>query len=70
MVAAQRTKQDWAQFMRQLADSHYPDAEKILLVMGHLNTHTLAAHYEVFPVAQACRLAQRVSDAFYSTLRR
>ncbi len=59
MVAAQRTKQEWAQFMRQLADSHYPDAEKIVLVMDNLNTHTLAALYEVFPVAEARRLAQR-----------
>lgn len=59
MVAAQRTKQDWARFMRQLADSHYPDADKIVLVMDNLNTHTLAALYEVFPVAEARRLAQR-----------
>jgi hypothetical protein len=59
MVAPQRTKQEWAQFMRQLADSHYPDAEKIVLVMDTLNTHTLAALYEVFPVAEARRLAQR-----------
>ncbi len=59
MVAAQRTKQEWAQFMRQLADEHYPDAQKIVLVMDNLNTHTLAALYEVFPVAEARRLAQR-----------
>ena len=59
MVAAQRTKQDWAQFIRQVADEHYPEADKIVLVMDNLNTHTLAALYEVFPVAEARRLAQR-----------
>ena len=59
MVAAQRTKQQWAQFMRQLADSHYPDVDKIALVLDHLNTHTLAALYEVFPLFEARRLAQR-----------
>jgi DDE superfamily endonuclease len=59
MVASQRTKQEWAQFMRQLADEHYPTAEKIILVMDNLNTHTLAALYEVFPVAEARRLCQR-----------
>src|SRR5215467_3316492 len=59
MVAAQRTKHEWAQFMRQLADSCYPTADKIVLVMDNLNTHTLAALYEVFPVAEARRLAQR-----------
>lgn len=59
MVAAQRTKQDWAQFIRQLSDEYYPTAEKIVLVLDNLNTHTLAALYEVFPVAEARRLAQR-----------
>ena len=59
LVAPQRTKQDWAQFMRQLADSCYPTADKIVLVMDNLNTHTLAALYEVFPVAEARRLCQR-----------
>ena len=59
MVAAQRTKQEWAQFIRCLSDDHYPTAEKIVLVMDNLNTHTLAALYEVFPVAQARRLCHR-----------
>jgi hypothetical protein len=59
MVAAQRTKQEWAQFIRRLSDESYPDAEKIVLVMDNLNTHTLAALYEVFPVAEARRLCQR-----------
>jgi hypothetical protein len=59
MVASQRTKQEWAQFMRRLADEHYPRAEKIVLVMDNLNTHTLAARYEVFPITEARRLCQR-----------
>ena len=59
MVAAQRTKQEWAQFIRRLSDEHYPDAEKIVLVRDNLNTHTLAALFEVFPVAEARRLCQR-----------
>jgi hypothetical protein len=59
MVVAQRTKQEWAQFMRQVSDEYYPDADKIVLVMDNLNTHTLASLYEVFPVAEARRLCQR-----------
>ena len=47
------------QFIRHLADSCYPTAEKIVLVLDNLNTHTLAALYEVFPVAEARRLCQR-----------
>ena len=59
MVAAHRTKQEWAQFIRRLSDEHYPDAQKIVLVMDNLNTHTLASLYEVFPVPEARRLCQR-----------
>jgi transposase len=59
MVTENRTKVQWAQFMRQLADEHYPHAEKIVLVMDNLNTHSLAALYEVFPREQARRLCQR-----------
>jgi hypothetical protein len=59
MAAAHRTKQEWGQFVHQLADMHYPEAEKIVLVMDNLNTHTLAALYESFPVAEARRLTQR-----------
>src|SRR5437867_5472527 len=33
MVAAQRTKQEWAQFIRRLSDECYPNADKIVLVM-------------------------------------
>lgn len=59
MVAAQRTKREWAQFIRQLADEHYPAAEKIVLVMDNLNTHRLCALYEVFSVEEARRLCRR-----------
>jgi transposase len=59
MVAQSRTKQEWAEFIRRLSDEYYPDAQKIVLVLDNLNTHTLAALYEVFPVAQARRLCQR-----------
>lgn len=59
MIAAQRTKHECAEFIRRLSDEYYRTAEKIVLVMDNLNTHTLAALYEVFPVAEARRLAQR-----------
>jgi DDE superfamily endonuclease/homeodomain-containing protein len=59
MVAAQRTKQEWAQFIRRISDECYPKADTIVLVMDNLNTHTLASLYEAFPVAEARRLAQR-----------
>jgi hypothetical protein len=59
MVAAHRTKQEWAEFIRHRALDHSPRADKIVLVMDNLNTHTLVALYEVFPAAEARRLCQR-----------
>lgn len=34
-----RTKKDYALFLNDLSDHHYPDAEKILLGQDNLNTH-------------------------------
>ncbi len=45
-VTDRRTKVDWAHYIKELADIHYPHAEKIVLMMGNLNTYTLAALYE------------------------
>lgn len=59
MVAEHRTKQEFAQFLQLLSDKHYPQADKIVLVMDNLNTHTLVSLYEVFPKAEARRLSQR-----------
>jgi len=38
----------------------YPQAERIVLVMDNLNTHTPASLYEVFEPAQAKRLADKL----------
>jgi hypothetical protein len=59
-VTDRRTKIDWAQAIRALVDVHYPDAERIVLVMDNLNTHTPASLYEAFPPAEAKRLADRL----------
>jgi hypothetical protein len=59
-VTAQRTRRDWAQQIQQLVDVRYPDAERIVLVMDHLNVHTPGALYDVFPPAEAKRLADKL----------
>lgn len=46
--------------MRDLVDLHFPEAEKIVLVMDNLNTHKLAALYEAFPPAEARRLIEKL----------
>ncbi len=57
---ARRTKVDWAHCVKELVDVHYPDAEKIVLVMDNLNTHTPASLYEAFAPAEAKRLTDRL----------
>jgi len=57
-VTEQKTKKDYAEFMKALAAS-YPDAEKIVLVQDNLNTHNPSSFYEAFPAAEAFALAQR-----------
>jgi DDE superfamily endonuclease len=57
---ARRTKADWAYFLRELIDVHYPQAEKLILVMDNLNTHSPASFYEVFEPDEAWRLSQKL----------
>ena len=59
-ATARRTKSDWAYFIRELVDVHYPQADRVVLVMDNLNTHTPASLYEVFPPAEAQRLKERL----------
>lgn len=46
-ITRRRIRQDWAQFLKRIAE-RYPDAEKIMLVMDNLNTHTPGSFYETF----------------------
>jgi len=55
-----RTAKDWAEEIKCLVDVSYPDAEKIILVMDNLNTHTLASLYKTFQPAEARRIAKRL----------
>lgn len=56
----QRTAFDWAAQMKWLIDDAYPDAEKIVLVMDNLNTHTIASFYKAFEPEEAYRLSQKL----------
>jgi hypothetical protein len=59
VVTDTRTKLDFASCLRDLSVQYYPHAEKILLVMDNLNTHSLSSLYEAFPPVEARRLAER-----------
>ena len=65
VVTARRTMQHWARCIRELADVHYPDAEKIRLVLDNLNTHTGASLYATFAPAEARRILDRL-DIHYT----
>ena len=58
-VTQRKTSVDFAHFMKQLADDHYPDAKRIVLVCDNLSTHSPAAFYEAFEPRTARRLAER-----------
>jgi DDE superfamily endonuclease len=55
-----RTRRDWALFIRAMLDERYPEAIKVRLVLDNLNTHTTASLYETFPAPEARRLAERI----------
>jgi hypothetical protein len=59
-VTERRTRLDWAQFVRDLIQVQYPEAEKIVLVMDQLNTHSPSSFYEAFPAEEARRLTEKL----------
>lgn len=63
-VTDQRTAIDFAHVIRELVDVHYPEAERIVLVMDNLNTHTPASLYQAFPPEEAKRLADKLEIHF------
>ena len=63
-VTEHRTGADFADCMRELVDEHYPDAERIRVVLDNLSTHTPAALYERFEPAEARRILSRLEFHF------
>jgi uncharacterized small protein (DUF1192 family) len=58
-VTDRHTAVDYAQVLKELSDTHFPGAAKIVLVQDNLNTHKPASLYEAFPPAEARRLVER-----------
>jgi hypothetical protein len=59
-VTERRTKVDWALWVRELVDVHYPDAECVVLAMDNLNVHSPASLYEAFEPHEAKRIADKL----------
>jgi len=63
-VTDQRTNSDFAECMRDLVDTHYPDAKKIRVVLDNLSTHSASALYQSFPPEEARRILRRIEFHF------
>lgn len=59
-ITERRTMKDWAFFIRDLVEGKYAAAQRIVLVMDNLNTHSIASLYEAFPADEALRIAKRL----------
>ena len=64
-VTLQRKKDDFAHFIKELADRDYPQAKEIRLVLDNLNTHFAGSFYETFSKKEADRILKRIE--FYYT---
>jgi transposase len=59
-VTDHRTCIDFAECMRDLVDVHYPDAQRIRVVLDNLSTHSAGALYQAFAPAEARRILRRL----------
>lgn len=61
MISDQRTRLDFARCIKEVVDVHYPDVDRIVLVLEQLNTHSPASLSAAFPPAEAKRLADKLA---------
>ena len=58
-VTERHTAVDYAHVLKEISDTHFPAASKIVLMQDNLSTHKPASLYEAFPAAEARRLVER-----------
>jgi len=63
-VTDRRTCVDFAECMRDLVDVHYPEAERIRVVLDNLSAHSAGALYQAFEPAEARRILTRLEFHF------
>jgi transposase len=59
-VTDRRAAEDFAICMRELSDVHFPEAERIRVVLDNLSTHSAGALYRAFPACEARRVLRRL----------
>lgn len=63
-VTERRTAVDFALCMRELVDVHFPQAERIRVVLDNLSTHSAGSLYETFAPEEARRVLRRLEFHF------
>lgn len=59
-ITDRRTSIDFAHCMRDLVDLHYPQADRIRVVLDNLSSHSPGALYDAFPAQEAHRILRRL----------
>ena len=59
-VTESRAAVDFAGCMRELVDIHFPQAERVRVVLDNLSTHSPGALYQAFPAEEARRVLRRL----------
>jgi transposase len=59
-VTNSRAAVDFAACMRELTDVHFPEANRIRVVLDNLSTHSAGALYQAFPPCEARRVLSRI----------
>lgn len=66
-VTDRRTAVDFAECMRDLVDTHYPNAELIRVVLDNLSTHTPGSLYVAFEPEEARRILRKLEFHYTPT---
>ncbi len=59
-IREQRTRIDFAYCIKDIVELHYPEAEKVVMVMDNLNTHKIGSLYDAFHPEEARRIAEKL----------
>jgi len=63
-VTDQRTRQDFARFMKGLIEDQYEDATKLRVVLDNLNTHFEKSFYETFSKQESKKLLKKIQFVY------
>ena len=68
-VTDRHTAVDYAQVLKDLADTHFAAAKAIVLIQDNLNIHGKASLYEAFPAAEGPPAGRALRVALYAKTR-